>query len=262
MGENDFDLIVIGGGITGAGLFHKAASLGLKVLLLEKGSAGAQTTGSSSGLIHGGLRYLPYDVSTSLLCCREAGALQRLYPDLLKRQVFLWTVYRSDRYWIELVEALLEYYDRFAGLKGGKPHLRLTPAETLELDPAIEPRGLAGAVTFDEWAVDAVALVRRLLEDGRRQGGVAREGMRVTRFELRNGAISAVRSSDRAGEESAASGRVVVNATGPWAEQIARLAGCRSVGLVLRKGVHLVLEESPVRHGLIFQDSTGRMIGL
>lgn len=260
--KREFDLVVIGGGITGAGLFQRAASLGLRVILLEKGSAGAQTTGASSGLVHGGLRYLPYDVGTSVLCCRECGALRRLYPDLLRRQVFLWPVYRADRYGIELVESLLEYYDHFAKAREGRLHVRLAPSEAVELEPALQSDGLTGAVGFDEWTVDAVALVRRLLEEGQRRGGELLEGARATRFEIRGGMVERVRFSAPGGEESGVSGGMVVNATGPWAEQTARLAGCGMVHLTLRKGVHLVLDDSPARRGLIFQDLTGRAIGL
>lgn len=252
------DLLIIGGGITGASLFQSAASLGLSVLLLEKGTAGAQTTGASSGLVHGGLRYLPYDLATTLLCCRECGALRRLFPALLRRQVFLWPVFRSDRFGLELVESLLEYYDRYAELREGRPHVRLSAEETRALEPRLERRGLAGAVTFDEWAVDPVALVRLFLEAGRRAGGEALENARVAGFEVRGGRMLGARLADG----STVSARLVVNATGPWAEQTARLAGAAQVRLTLRKGIHLVLERSPSRHGLIFQALDGRAVGL
>lgn len=262
MGEREFDLVVIGGGITGAGLFQRAASLGLRVVLLEKGSAGTQTTGASSGLVHGGLRYLPYDVGTSILCCRECGTLRRLYPELLRRQAFLWPVYRADPHGIELLESFLEYYDHFAQLRESRLHVRLAPSEVAELEPNLKLEGLMGAVSFDEWTVDAVALVRRLLEEGRRYGGEVLEGAHATNFEIRGGKVERVRFSVLGAEHSEVCGRIIVNATGPWAEQTARSAGCEMVRLTLRKGIHLILDDSPARHGLIFWDLTGRPIGL
>lgn len=259
--EPEFDVAVIGGGITGAGVFAAAAGNGLSALLVEAGAVGGQTTAASSGLVHGGLRYLPYDVGTALACCREAGSLRRRYGALLRRQVFLWPVYRGDPFGLELVESLLECYDRFAALKDGRPHVRLSAAETLALEPGLEPRGLVGAVSFDEWAVDAGGLARRIAAEGRDGGGVVWEGFRVTALPVRGG-LAAAECSGPGGRSRLACARVIVNATGPWAEETARRAGCRSVRLELRKGVHWVVPGAPARHALLFPDATGRYVGL
>mgnify|MGYP001610843125 FL=1 len=258
----DVELLVIGGGIVGAGIFRRASQLGLKTLLLERGAAGAQTTGSSTGLFHGGLRYLPYDASTSVLCSRETGHLLRCYPTLLRRQAFLWPIYSGDPHGMDRVEALLEYYDLLAPLKGSRRHLRLDRRETLSLEPALSPEGLQGALTFDEWAVDARAFTRRLLDEGTVFGGAWRSGSKVVELQTRGGRVVEVRAIDADGSPRSVRPRVVVNATGPWAEQTARLAGCRGVRLILRKGVHLVVPGAPLRHALILPDASGRHIGL
>lgn len=259
--EPPFDVAVIGGGITGAGVFAAAAERGLRVLLIEAGALGGRTTEVSSGLVHGGLRYLPYDVATTVECCREAGAIRRRFGGLLRRQVFLWPVYRGDRHPLALVESVLEAYDRFAPLKEAKPHVRLSAAETLALEPGLASRGLAGAVSFDEWAVDAAGLARLLIEEGRSRGGEVWEGFRVAALPVRGGAVADLVCAGTGGNCSARA-RVVVNAAGPWAEETARLAGCRGVRLELRKGVHLILEGAPARHALLFPDATGRTVGL
>ena len=99
----EHDVVIIGAGITGAGIFSRLAGLGLKVLLLDKNKPGAATTGASSALIHGGLRYLPYDVGTAALSSLEGGVLQGLFPDLLSRRRFLWPVFRGDLFGLEMV---------------------------------------------------------------------------------------------------------------------------------------------------------------
>ena len=130
-----YDLAVIGGGIAGLGVFECASRAGLKAVLLERGAPGGATTAVTSALLHGGLRYLPYDVGTSLLMCREIARLRRERPDLLSRQAFLWSVYRGERLGLGLIEALQDEYDLFAPLRGARRHARLPPDEAVAVMP-------------------------------------------------------------------------------------------------------------------------------
>lgn len=257
-----YDLVIIGAGSTGIGLFERAARAGLKTLLLERDLPGRATTAVTSGLFHGGLRYLTYDGFTSLLMGAEAGRLSREYARIVSRDTFLWPVYRGDRVGMELVETLLEHYDRFAELRRAKRHVRLSSEDVLEIEPGLEPKNLLGALAFDEWSVDVSALVRAVVESGRSAGGEVRTGQRVCGFVKDASGLAAARAMDRRGRTTEHAGRVFVNAGGPWADEVADMAGCSSVRLVLRKGVHLVIEGQAARHAMIFPYRKGRYIGL
>src|SRR5579883_80693 len=154
-----YDVVVIGGGITGAGAARDCAMRGLKTLLLERGEPGMATTVSSTHLIHGGLRYLLYDRLTTHTTCWDSGHIIRIAQPVLTRVPILWPVYADHTHGIETVETLIEVYDRFSKMKGGLPHLRLSAEETLKLVPSLKREGLIGAVSFDEWWVDPVGLV-------------------------------------------------------------------------------------------------------
>jgi glycerol-3-phosphate dehydrogenase len=159
-----YDVVIIGGGITGAGVLRDLSLRGLRCLLVEKGEPGRGTTVNSSHLIHGGLRYLLYDRLTTHASCWDAGHIVRIAGGLLTRLPILWPVYRGHTHGLETVETLLEAYDGFQRMKGGLPHMRLPPREALRLIPALRPEGLLGAVVFDEWWVDPLALVRANLK--------------------------------------------------------------------------------------------------
>lgn len=257
-----YDIIIVGAGITGVGIFERAARKGLRVLLVERGRPGGATTAATSRLLHGGLRYLPYDLVTSLTMCGEAGRLSREYADLVCRQVFLWPVYRGHRVGLETVQALLGYYDRFRAGRGGREHVRLSASEAREVEPRLEAGGLKGALAFDEWRVDVGGLVRALVRGGESAGGEVLLGARAVSFARAGRTLRAVRVREEGGRETEREAKVYVNAGGPWAEEIAGLAGCSGARLTLRKGVQLVLRGERFPVGLIFPGPDGRHIGL
>lgn len=251
------DLAIIGGGIAGLGVFESAGRAGLKAVLLERGAPGRATTAVTSGLLHGGLRYLPYDAGTSWLMCREIARLRSERPGLLTRQAFLWPVYRGDGLGLRLVEALHDEYDLFASLRGARPHARLSSDEAAAALPGLAREGLLGAVAFDEWRVDVPGLVASLARSGAAAGGELLTGRRVAALTVRDGRVAAAKLDD--GREIEA--RAFVNAAGPWAEEVAEMAGASMARMRLRKGVHLVIPGEPPPRGLIFPGPGGRRIG-
>lgn len=248
------DILVIGGGITGAGVLLECARRGFSALLVERGPTGA-TTAVSSGLVHGGLRYLPYDAPVTLECCRESGWIVDRYRALLRRQPFLWPLYKGG-HGLDTAEALLELYDELQPLKKGLPHVRLSAADACALQPGLRREGLRGALTFDEWAVDPRALVSAILDEARAAGAKTLRDQ-VVGLEVSGGRARAARLLDGTRLET----RCVINASGPWAAEVAALAGAK-VPLILRKGVHLVLPGYSGRWALLFRDETGRTVGL
>ena len=233
----EFDLVVIGGGVTGAGVARDAALRGLKVALVERAEPGGGTTAASTHLIHGGVRYLLYDRLTTHATCWDSGHIVRTAGDLLTRLPIVWPVYRGHSRGLETVETLLEEYDRFQPMKYGRPHLRLTPEATLKIVPGLKAEGLRGALVFDEWWVDAQALAARTLDSARRAGAEALVRVPAEAI-LRDGArVVGVRAGGRD-----LRAKVVVNAAGPWVDKVARLAGA-SLPLRLMKGTHLIWKD-------------------
>ncbi len=240
-----FDVIVVGGGCNGTGIARDCALRGLKTLLLEKNDFAAGTTGASSGMIHGGPRYLLSEVKTTRASSQDAGYIRKIAPHLVFRIPFLHPILREGggkkRIRLALVEAFFHAYDSFSALKGGKRHTRLTADEARALEPNLTP-DVAGAVTFDEWGIntdrlcvanalaasDHGAEVRNHTEVRR----VLREGNRVNGVIARNGLT---------GEEFEYHCRILCNATGPWAPKLAALAGV-VIRLRPAKGIHLVLD--------------------
>lgn len=232
------DVVVVGGGATGAGVARDLALRGVSVLLLEKGDWGAGTSGSSSWMIHGGFRYLEFDWDTTRLSCIDAGHIVSIARNMIYRVVFLVPVLPHDRNNIEVVETAMEVYDRFQPLKKAHPHRRLTHDEALRAEPGLSPDVVA-AVTMEEWGIDPHRLVYANVQDAMTSGARALNHVRVTDL-IRDGAkVIGVRYRGPDGTTSEARAKVVVNATGPWSSEVGAMAG---VDIKLRpaKGIHLV----------------------
>lgn len=247
-----FDVVVIGAGATGAGVARDCAMRGLKTLVLDRGPAARGTTSASTHLIHGGLRYLLYDRLTTHATCLDSGHIVRAARPLLRRLPILWPVYRGHARGLETVEALLEAYDGFQKMKEGRRHLRLSAEETLRLVPSLKADGLRGALAFDEWWVDPIALVEQNLASARRHGAEARLEAPVERFLLSSGKVQGVAVAGRD-----VHAKMVINAAGPWVDRVARLAGA-SIPLRLQKGSHLAYRRRLAPVGLLLEADGGR----
>jgi glycerol-3-phosphate dehydrogenase len=236
-------VLVVGGGINGAGIARDLALRGVRCALVERRELGSGTSWASSGMIHGGLRYLQQDPEVTLHSCVDSGAIQRIAPHLVFRIPFLMPVFSEDPIGPELVEVGLEMYDRYQPFKNGRPHVRLTRAQALRLEPGLSPR-LDCAFTLDEWGVDAARLCVANALDAAGRGAVVRTHAEVVDLLREPGAgrVVGARVRDRlTGAESRIEADLVVNATGPWAPRLAALAGA-SVRLRPAKGIHLVFE--------------------
>lgn len=245
----NYDAVVIGGGITGAGIARDLALRGFKTLLAERSEPGAATTAASTHLIHGGLRYLLYDRPTTVTTCWDSGNIVRIARPLLRRLPILWPVYRGHKRGFALVETLLECYDRLSPMKYGRPHLRLGAEETARLVPGLATEGLLGALVFDEWWVPAAELVKANLESAKRAGAEVRSGSEAVSLLMEEHCVRGVTLQDRAGAWDEVRADVVVNAAGPWVGRVAKMAGAE-IPLRLRKGTHLVYEgRLPCLHG-------------
>jgi glycerol-3-phosphate dehydrogenase len=264
----EYDVIVLGGGVNGAGVARDCAMRGLRVLLLERADFGVGASGNSSGMIHGGIRYMLSDRKVTALACRDSGYIQRIAPHLLFRIPFLMPFASSregatlrDRATWYATEVYVGTYDLYQPLKRGKPSTRLSAEELYALEPGLRP-GLAGAVTLDEWGIDAFRLCALNALDAAARGADVRtwtEGRELLRGA---GRVEGVRWRDLlTGEEGEARAPVVFNATGAWSPALARRSGAR-VPMRPGKGVHLTLDRRYSNYGVICAAVDGRQMFL
>jgi glycerol-3-phosphate dehydrogenase len=246
--DTDVDLVVIGGGVNGVGVARDATMRGLTVALFERNDLAFGASGNSSGMIHGGPRYLTYDPAVTRSSCEDSGRIQAVAPHLLFRIPFLMPVENGPhaKIMLTLIDAFFEAYDRYQPLKHGKPHTRLSPEELFAIEPGIRA-DVVGGVTFDEWGIDGARLCTANAVDAIERGAKVMVGHTVEEVERRedDGSILAVRHRDRrTGETGRVRTRVVVNATGAWAPITASLSGIEPSHARVRggKGIHVVYD--------------------
>ncbi len=242
-----FDMLVVGGGIVGAGAALDAATRGLRVAVVEAQDWASGTSSRSSKLIHGGLRYLQmYDFALVREALRERAILLRLAPHLVHPVPILYPLRHRvvERAYVGAGVLLYDLLARTGGTSAGLPfHHQLSRRRTFELAPALDPHRFVGAIQYYDGQVDDARHTLTVLRTAASHGavvanrvrvvGLLRDGDRVVGARLRSaetGALSEVRAS------------VVVSATGVWTEQFERLAG-RDGALRVQpsKGVHIVV---------------------
>jgi glycerol-3-phosphate dehydrogenase len=251
-------VLVVGGGINGTGIARDLALRGVPVVLAERRELGSGTSWASSGMIHGGLRYLQKDPAVTEHSCVDSGAIQRIAPHLVFRIPFLMPVFPDDPIGPELVEIALEMYDRYVPLKNGRPHARLTRAQALALEPALSER-IDCAFTLDEWGVDAARLCVANALDAADRGATVLTHTEVAEI-LRepSGRVTGARLVDRIrGDEAIVEAELVMNAAGPWAPQVASLAH-EELRLRPGKGIHLVFERRVSNFAIYAKGVDGR----
>ena len=233
-----WDLVVIGGGISGAGVAQQAARAGWSVLLVEQRDFAWGTSSRSSKLVHGGLRYLKQgDWKTTRQSVRERERLLREAPALVQPQSFLlpdWGASATQRW---LMQAGLALYDRLAGQRG---HFRADLPATRMLAPGLAPAGLRGALVFRDAKTDDARMVLRVLQEARLLGAVTLNDVQAGGLQAgaAGGGMTLALRDALTGTPCSVRARCVVNATGAWADRLR--AGSRPLLRPLR-GSHLIV---------------------
>ena len=265
----DVDVIVIGGGVNGTGVARDCALRGLRVALFERHDLAFGASGNSSGMIHGGPRYLTTDPDVTYSSCLDSGHIQRIAPHLLFRIPFLMPAFGAT----ELVaaaklatyDAFFDVYDRYQPLKRGKPHVRLTGEELSALEPGLAP-GAYGGVSFDEWGIDGARLCVANAVDAMERGAEVHVHTTVTELVRRDdGSVRGVHFRHRLdGTTGVRTARVVVNATGAWAPITAALGGLPTDAARVRpgKGIHIFLDRRLTNYAITANAIDGRQVFL
>jgi glycerol-3-phosphate dehydrogenase len=252
-----FDLLVIGGGITGAGVAREAGLRGYRAALVEARDFGEGTSSRSSRLIHGGLRYLEQGRFRLVFeALRERRILRRLAPHLVRPLPFLLPVFRGDRVPRWKITAGLVLYDILAARGNVRRHRTLGKRALLQAEPLLRERGLTGGGLYYDAQCDDARLTVATVRAAAAAGAAVSNHMRVTGL-IRSvsGIQGAYLADELTGETGEVRAHLVVNATGPWADAIRRMEDTRAAPLLRpTKGVHVVVPRSRVgnTHAIIF----------
>lgn len=250
----EWDLIIVGGGITGAGILREAARVGLRALLFEQGDFAYGTSSRSSKLVHGGLRYLSqYQFNLTRESVAEREILLREGPGLIERLPFLFTTYEDDRVPTWMMAVGLTIYDWLA--HHWRAHRRVDALALQMMAPGLASQGLTGGFCFYDAQTDDARLVLRLIREGTADGrSVALNYARVEALlKCEAGLVDGVVVRDQtSGEAHPVCARAVINATGVWVDDLRRELG-REPHMRPLRGSHLIFSQ---RRFPIFQAIT------
>ncbi|MEN8226766.1 MAG: glycerol-3-phosphate dehydrogenase/oxidase [Bacteroidota bacterium] len=261
-----WDVIVIGGGATGFGAALEAATRGYKTLLLEQDDFAKGTSSRSTKLVHGGVRYLAQgNIALVLEALRERGRLKRNAPHLVKDQSFVIPCYK---WWcVSFYTIGLTLYDLMAGKLGIGRSVPLSLKKTMQSLPAIKTVNLRGGVRYYDCQFDDARLAVNLCQTLFEQGGLALNYMKVVGLTIEEGKISGVKAEEMEnGQIYELKSKVVINATGVFADQILKLEDPDARDIVKpSQGVHLVLDRQFLKGEealMIPKTSDGRVLFL
>jgi glycerol-3-phosphate dehydrogenase len=263
LGGRTVDLLVIGGGIVGAGIARDAALRGLSVALVEQNDLGSGTSSRPTRLIHGGLRYLElFDFGLVRSDMRERETLLRIAPHLVFPLAFLLPLYRRGPFYRLKLRIGMFLYDLLSLDKSLPKRKRLGRAETLEAEPGLDPDGLGGAWRFYDAQVPFVErLVVENAIDAAANGTLVLNHARADSYLREGSAVTGASVRDLIGGSTVdIRARFTVNATGPWLDAtLAPLRPDRRPLLRLTKGTHLVVPRVTEQAHVLFAKRDGRL---
>lgn len=244
--QDPWDMIIIGGGATGVGVAVDAASRGYEVLLLEQSDFGKGTSSRSTKLVHGGVRYLEQgNISLVMEALKERGLLRQNAPHLVHDLGF---VVPNYEWWEAPFYGLgLKVYNLLAGRYGFGPSQILSRDETLQRLPTIKTDGLRGGVVYYDGQFDDSRLLMNLATTATEQGATLLNYTQVTGVSFdEEGFIDGIAATDlESGEECQTHARVVINAAGPFCDEVRRLAHPHLPSMIApSQGIHLVFDRS------------------
>lgn len=257
LAKDDFDVLVIGGGITGVSVARDAAMRGFRTALVEKEDFASGTSSGSSRMIHGGLRYLEnYEFGLVFQCCSERRTMLKIAPRLVRPLPFLYPLYRGQKPAPWKLRLGLTLYDALGLFQNVQPHRWLDPQEVSRREPLLGGRGLLGAARFYDAQVDDARLTMYLAKAAHFEGATVANYAEVVKLLKADGQIrGAVVRDGISGAEIEVNARVVVNATGVWVDTVRKQdTPNRRSSLRPTKGIHLVLprQRLPTQHAIAF----------
>lgn len=253
--QTEFDLLIIGGGITGAGVAIQAAAAGMKTALIDMQDFGGGTSSRSTRLVHGGIRYLKtFDVEVVSETVKERAVVQHIAPHMTTPDPMILPIYDEPGTTFSMfsVKIAMDLYDRLAGVPE-TPNLMkyanytLTKEEVLKREPQLNPDHLVGAGVYLDYQNNDSRLVLENIKRAHDEGGIMMSRMKAKKVLHDHGEVCGVTVEDvMTGEIFDVKAKLVLNASGPWSDDVRHLDNLGDIADHMRptKGVHLVVDSS------------------
>ncbi|WP_458415332.1 glycerol-3-phosphate dehydrogenase/oxidase [Schinkia sp. CFF1] len=261
----NYDVLVIGGGITGAGIALDAETRGIKTALVEMQDFAAGTSSRSTKLVHGGLRYLKqFEVKMVAEVGQERAIVYENGPHVTTPEWMLLPIHKGGTFGKFSTSIGLRLYDYLARVKKNERRSMLSVAQTLEKAPLVKKTGLKGGGYYVEYRTDDARLTIEVMKAAHEKGAALLNYTKVEELIYDNGKVVGALVEDQlTGEKYEIRAKVVVNAAGPWVDKIRELDHSKK-GKVLQlsKGVHIVIDQSkfPLKQAVYFDTPDGRMV--
>ncbi|WP_042454635.1 glycerol-3-phosphate dehydrogenase/oxidase [Neobacillus dielmonensis] len=260
-----YDLLIIGGGITGAGIALDAETRGMKTALVEMQDFAAGTSSRSTKLVHGGLRYLKqFEIKMVAEVGKERAIVYENGPHVTTPEWMLLPMHKGGTFGKFSTSIGLRVYDFLAGVRKSERRTMLSAEETLAKEPLIKKAGLKGGGYYVEYRTDDARLTIEVMKAAVDKGAAALNYSKVTQLIYEHGKVVGAAIQDQlTGEEYEIRAKKIVNATGPWVDKIREMDHSkRGKTLQLSKGIHLVIDQSrfPLKQAIYFDTPDGRMV--
>ena len=260
-----FDLLVIGGGITGAGIALDATSRGLKVALIDMQDFAAGTSSRSTKLIHGGLRYLKQlEFKLVAEVGKERKIIHRIAPHLTRPEQMLLPLLKNGSFSKFSARLGMWIYERMAGVSKKEWHKFLSIEKSLVTEPLLNKKNLIGSIVFYEYRTDDARLTIEVIKESVARGVIALNYLKVVSFIYDKKIVRGVEVIDQLNDEKfIMHAKHIINASGPWVDELSILENNNAENkLQITKGVHLVVDwkKLPVKQSLYFDAFDKRML--
>ena len=263
--NDEFDLLVIGGGISGCGIALDAVSRGLTVALIESRDFASGTSSKSTKLVHGGLRYLKQlDFGLVSEVGKERAIVHKNAPHLVHPEKMLLPILKDGTYGKWITNIGLRIYDYLADVEGDDRMKMLSKSETLQQEPLLSKKRLVGGALYAEYRTDDSRLTVSVCKTASDKGAVVSNYLEVLEYIYQDKLVGGVKVKDQFnGEKFEIKAKKVINATGPWADKLREMDGpIEGKRVFLSKGVHIVVNHNkfPIKQTAYFDGNDGRMI--
>lgn len=255
--STSLDVLVIGGGITGAGIALDATTRGIKTAVVEMQDFASGTSSRSTKLVHGGLRYLKqFDFKVVAEVGKERAIVYENGPHVTTPEWMLLPFYEGGTFGKFMTSIGLRVYDFLAGVKKAERRVMFNVEETLKREPLVKQDGLKGGGYYVEYRTDDARLTIEVLKAAVEKGATALNYAKVQQFLYEKGRIIGVVVEDQlSGEQFEIKAKKVINATGPWVDSLREKDNSKKgKKLILSKGVHIVLDQArfPLKQAIYF----------
>ncbi|WP_050181364.1 glycerol-3-phosphate dehydrogenase/oxidase [Domibacillus robiginosus] len=263
--NEQYDILVIGGGITGAGIALDASMRGMKTALIDMQDFAAGTSSRSTKLVHGGLRYLKqFEVKMVAEVGKERAIVYENGPHVTTPEWMLLPFHAGGTFGPLSTSLGLRVYDFLAGVKRSERRKMFSASETLKQEPLVKREGLKGGGYYVEYRTDDARLTLEVMKRAAEKGARCLNYVKAEGFTYKDGKVTGVQAVDQlTGRALTITAAKVVNASGPWVDEVRKKDGSENgKHLRMTKGVHIVIDQSvfPLQQAVYFDTPDKRMV--